>query len=72
MSDVKKWRHSRKGIVTGREVWRDDTWMKVELAEDHTLRYCSEENRGRVDNAGSVETYRISFMTELAGKESDR
>ena len=70
-SEVKRWRHSRKGIVIGREVWRDDTWMKVELAEDHELRYMAESNRGRVDEAGAVETFRISLMTALAGKEKN-
>ena len=70
-SEVKRWRHSRKGIVIGREVWRDDTWMKVELAEDHELRYMAESNRGRVDEAGAVETFRISLMTALAGKDKD-
>lgn len=69
--EVKRWLHSRKGTVIGREVWRDDTWMKVELAEDHELRYMAESNRGRVDEAGTVETFRISLMTALAGKEKN-
>lgn len=63
---MKTWTHSRKGTITGTVVHEDDTWMWVRLRGDHTLRYGSESNRGRVDEDGDVMQLRRSLMTELS------
>ena len=63
---MKTWTHSRKGTITGTVVREDDTWMWVRLSGDHTLRYGSESNRGRVDEDGDIMQLRRSLMTEGA------
>ena len=67
MSDhrVMTWNHSRKGRITGLPVGGDDTWLDIELADDHKLRYGSESNRGRVDEAGEILRVRRSLLTEV-------
>jgi hypothetical protein len=66
MPDVKTWVHDRKGRITGTVLRQDDTWMWVQLAGDHTLRYGSESNRGRIDENGDIICVRASFMREVA------
>jgi hypothetical protein len=60
------WMHSRKGRIVGEVVRQDHTWMWVRLSGDHTLRYGSECNRGRVDEEGEILCLRRSMMTELS------
>lgn len=67
---MKTWHHSRKGRITGEVVREDDTWMWVRLAGDHTLRYMSEYNQGRVDEDGEVMCLRRSLMREVGPKET--
>lgn len=68
MSDtnIRRFRHSRKGFIVGRVVHEDDTWMHINLARDHMLTYGSECNKGRVDEEGDTITVRKSFLRELA------
>lgn len=65
MADVTTWVHDRKGRITGTVVRQDDTWMWVQLAGDHKLRYGSESNRGRVDGDGDIMCLRASSMREV-------
>lgn len=63
VTTAKTWIHSRKGPITGHVIREDETWMWVRLAGDHRLRYGSEANRGRIDEAGDVMCLRRSYMT---------
>ena len=71
MSDhkIRTWFHSRKGRIVGIPVGGDDTWLDIELAEDHKLHYYSESNRGRVDGHGEVLRVRRSLITEVASDD---
>lgn len=71
MSDTRTWRHSRKGLITGRVVREDDTWMHIELAGDHRLRWLSEANRGRANGDGTFLTARKSLLTEIDNTEEE-
>jgi len=59
------WIHSRKGRIEGTIVREDETWMQIRLSSDHELRYGSESNRGRIDEAGDVLTVRKRLLTPL-------
>lgn len=59
------WNHSRKGRITGEIIRDDGEWVDIRLTGDHELRYKSEANRGRVDEAGEVLTVRKSLLTEI-------
>lgn len=63
---VRTWQHARKGEVRGVEVGGDDTWINIQLHDDHRLRYASKSNRGRVDYQGEVITLRRSLMAEVS------
>lgn len=69
-AEVKKWRHSRMGLIEGVEVGNDDhpdadTWMRVRLSRDHAIRWFSTDRRGEVTPTGTVIAFRRSFMAEV-------
>ena len=61
------WQHRVKGIVVGREVRGDETWMVVQLVGDHRLRWLSpgRARRGEVSADGLVMTFRRSAMVPV-------
>lgn len=61
MSDIQTWKHSRKGIITGRVVDEDDEWVRIELHGDQPIIYQS-ESRGP-ESDGEILTARKSFLT---------
>lgn len=62
--DVRTWRHSRKGLITGEIIGSDATWTHIRLHGDHRLSYGSEANRGRIDEDGDAITVRSEYLTE--------
>lgn len=69
-SETMTWNHTVKGLITGRVVRQDDTWVHIELVGDHKLRYASAGRRGRVDGHGSVITLRRSRLHPVASTAS--
>lgn len=61
------WVHSRKGKIVGEEVGGAGEWMHVRLSEDAW----ADARHRYVDPAGTTQTYRRSFMVEVAGRTSD-
>lgn len=66
---VRTWRHSRKGKITGVLVSDDGEWLTIRLTEDHSLNYVSDSSRRSVDEAGEVLTLRAAFMRETTPKQ---
>lgn len=62
------WIHTQKGPITGTVLRENDTWMWVKLRGDHTLRYRSEANEGRVDGGGEVLCLRRDRMRQVPMK----
>jgi hypothetical protein len=67
---IRYFRHAVKGTIRGRVRREDDTWIWIQLVGDHSLRYLSAANRGRIVICGEVLCLRKKYLTELTEETS--
>jgi len=62
MSEIKKYMHSRKGLIVGKIIKDDGEWVTIEFSKDQVIKY-SGGNEG-VEN-GQTMTVRKAFLKEV-------
>ncbi len=61
----KRWRHARKGLITGHVVGATSTHTQIKLVGDHKPKMQSEANQGIIWRDGHVITVRTILLDEL-------
>lgn len=63
-ASIKTWRHSRKGLITGRIIRESGEWVDIELFGTHELTMLSGDG---YREHGEVIQVRKDFLTEVEG-----
>ena len=60
-----RWLHSRRGVIEGEDLGRDDTWMHVRLTVDSPRASAIARGLGPTDPAGSIITVRRTHIRDV-------
>lgn len=61
-----RWLHTRRGLIEGREVGGDETWMRIELSAPAPSASMRARGHGPVSDAGETIMVRRAFMRVIA------
>ncbi len=61
----KRWRHARKGLITGHVINRTADWTWIELVGEHKPKMQSKSNQGTVWADGDIIHVRTVLLEEL-------